>query len=44
MQTIIKVEGKVLLVLNYARQLEGLEGSAGMAAGILNSVLNGDLY
>jgi len=44
MQTIIKVDGKVFLVLNYARQLEGLAGSAGIAAGILNSVLDEDVY
>jgi len=44
MQTIIKVDGKVSLVLNSARQLEGLGGSVGIAAGILNSVLDGDVY
>jgi hypothetical protein len=40
----VKVEGNVFLVFNYARQLEGLGGSAGIAAGILNSVLDGDVY
>jgi hypothetical protein len=44
MQIIIKVDVKVFLLHNYARQLEGLGGSAGIAAGILNSVLDGDVY
>jgi len=44
MQTIITVEGKVFLVLNYALQLEGLGVSFGITAGILNSVSDGDVY
>jgi hypothetical protein len=44
MQTIITVEGKIFLVLNYAQQLEGLGGSVGITAGILNSVSDGDVY
>jgi hypothetical protein len=44
MQTIITVEGKVFLLLDYARQLERLGGSVGIAAGILETVLNGDVY
>jgi len=44
MQTIIKVDGKIFLVLNSARQVEGLGGNVGIAAGIMNSVVDGDVY